>query len=301
MNNLIRQFQARWQFFCEDAVFAEQILAVMSFQQLFVSHCFLWDILIFRSQGYPAFLLDQNNLCSVRSRCMRGNVISYIEMCQKEGASLQRGMNFRLKGRHSVILMSVRHNSPYRDEVRDDGSVLIYEGHDEPKRRGLADPKSLDQPERLPGGTLTENGKFNQAAQQFKAGEKGPDIVQVYEKIKAGIWTDNGFFHLVDSWVENDGARNVFKFKLVAVESVSDEAAPEENTNRFVERSRIIPTSVKLEVWARDSGKCVSCGATDELHFDHILPFSRGGTSLRAENVQLLCARHNLRKSAKIE
>jgi len=122
-------------------------------------------------------------------------------------------MNFRLKGHHSVILMSVRPNSPYRDEVQDDGAVLIYEGHDEPKRKGVIDPKSLDQPERQPGGTLTENGKFHQAAQQFKAGKKGPDIVQVYEKIKAGIWTDNGFFHLVDSWIENDGTRNVFKFK----------------------------------------------------------------------------------------
>jgi len=222
-------------------------------------------------------------------------------MCQKEGTSLQRGMNFRLKGHHSVILMSVRPNSPYRDEVQDDGAVLIYEGHDEPRRKGISDPKTLDQPERQPGGTLTENGKFHQAAQRFKAAEKGPDIVQVYEKIKAGIWTDNGFFHLVDSWVENDGTRNVFKFKLVAVESVSDESVAEEISNRLVERSRIIPTNVKLEVWERDGGKCVTCGATDELHFDHILPFSRGGTSLKAENVQLLCARHNLTKSAKIQ
>jgi hypothetical protein len=181
------------------------------------------------------------------------------------------------------------------------GAVLIYEGHDEPKRKGVSDPKSLDQPEWQVGGTLTENGKFHQAAQQFKAGRKGPDIVQVYEKIKSGIWTDNGFFHLVDSWIENDGTRNVFKFKLVAVESVSDESAAEESVSRFVDRSRIIPTSVKLEVWARDGGKCVTCGATDELHFDHVLPFSKGGTSLKAENIQLLCARHNLSKSAKIQ
>lgn len=75
----------------------------------------------------------------------------------------------------------------------------------------------------------------------------------------------------------------------------------EENINLPVERSRIIPTSVKLEVWARDGGKCVVCGATDELHFDHILPFSKGGTSLMAENIQLLCARHNLSKSIKIQ
>lgn len=232
---------------------------------------------------------------------MRGNVISYIEMCQREGTSLQQGMNFRLKGRHSVILMSIRPNSPYRDEVLDDGAVLIYEGHDEPKRQGIADPKSLDQPEMQASGTLTENGKFHRAAQQFKEGKKGPDIVQVYEKIKAGIWTDNGYFHLVDSWVENDGVRNVFKFKLVAVENVSDESAAEEIANTPVERSRIIPTSVKLEVWSRDEGRCVECGATDELHFDHILPYSKGGTSLKSENVQLLCARHNLAKSAKIQ
>jgi hypothetical protein len=231
---------------------------------------------------------------------MRGNVISYIEMCQKEGASLQRGMNFRLKGHHSVILMSVRPNSPYRDEVQDEGAVLIYEGHDVPRRIGIRDPKVLDQPETQPGGKLTENGKFNQAAQQFKMGQKGPDIVRVYEKIKAGIWTDNGYFHLVDSWTESDRIRNVFKFKLVAVDDVSDESAAVDIPNRLVERSRIIPTNVKLEVWSRDGGRCVTCGATDELHFDHIVPYSRGGTSLRAENIQLLCARHNLSKSAKI-
>ena len=232
---------------------------------------------------------------------MRGNVIPYIEMCQKEGVSLQRGMNFRLKGRHSVILMSVRPNSPYRDEVQEGGTVLIYEGHDAPRRKGAADPKTINQPEMQGSGSLTENGKFYRAAQQFKRGEQGPEIVQVYEKIKAGIWTDNGLFHLVDSWVVSDGIREVFKFKLVAVEGVSDESAAIETNDQLVPRSRMIPTDVKLEVWARDGAKCVTCGAVDELHFDHILPFSKGGTSLSAENVQLLCARHNLSKSAKIQ
>jgi len=67
------------------------------------------------------------------------------------------------------------------------------------------------------------------------------------------------------------------------------------------ERRRIIPSSVKLEVWKRDGGKCVVCGATDELHFDHDLPWSKGGTSLIAKNVQLLCARHNIGKRDRIE
>jgi 5-methylcytosine-specific restriction endonuclease McrA len=59
-------------------------------------------------------------------------------------------------------------------------------------------------------------------------------------------------------------------------------------------------TSVKLAVWRRDGGKCVVCGASDDLHFDHDLPYSKGGTSITEDNVQLMCARHNLEKGAKI-
>lgn len=232
---------------------------------------------------------------------MRGNIISYFEMCQREGTSLQRGMNFRLRGRHSVILMSLHPNSPYQDRVEEDGSVLIYEGHDEPRTENTRNPKSVDQPEFLPSGNLSENGKFHNAAQNHKAGLKHPDIVRVYEKIKKGIWSDNGYFHLVDSWQESDGSRMVFKFKLIAVEGVFSDDAPIDEHNTETKRSRIIPTHIKLEVWKRDGGKCIECGATDELHFDHILPFSKGGTSLKVENVQLLCARHNLEKSAKIQ
>ncbi len=64
--------------------------------------------------------------------------------------------------------------------------------------------------------------------------------------------------------------------------------------------SRLIPTTVKLEVWARDKGQCVLCGSKENLHFDHDLPFSKGGTSLTAKNVKILCAKHNLQKSDKI-
>jgi len=232
---------------------------------------------------------------------MRGNIISYMEMCQREGTSLQRGMNFRLRGGHSVILMSVRKNSPYADQITDDGTILIYEGHDVPISNGITDQKQIDQPEYRSSGSLTENGKFHKAAQDYKKGLKGPDIVRVYEKIKPGIWSDNGYFHLVDSWIESDGQRNVFKFKLIAIDEIDDETLAEDAGNRETTRSRIIPSSVKLEVWKRDGGKCVECGATDELHFDHIVPYSKGGTSLKAENIQLLCARHNLTKRDKIQ
>lgn len=232
---------------------------------------------------------------------MRDNVISYFDMCLKEGTSLQKGMNFRLRGNHSVILMSVQPNAPYHDRVEDNGSVLIYEGHDEFRTASTPIPKNLDQPEFLPSGARSENGKFHKAAQDYKAGLKGPDIVKVYEKIKTGIWSDNGYFHLLDSWIENDGKRSVFKFRLIAIDDGTvNETAPEDLNSADGRHSRIIPSSVKLQVWKRDKAKCVKCGAETELHFDHILPYSKGGTSLKADNIQLLCARHNLEKSAKI-
>ena len=50
-------------------------------------------------------------------------VVSYLDMCREKEVSLQRGMNYRLRG-----LMSRRKGAHYRDQVVEDGRVLIYEG-----------------------------------------------------------------------------------------------------------------------------------------------------------------------------
>jgi len=229
---------------------------------------------------------------------MENEIISYTEMCQRERVnSLQQGMNFGRGPGYSVILMSRRKDAPYKDELRDGGTVLIYEGHDAPKTSDTPNPKLVDQPERTKTGRLTQNGLFHRAAQDAKQGIRSPERVRVYEKIQRGIWSYNGMFHLVDSWKETTNGRNVFKFKLIAVEG--DEVPFAQQTSES-SRRRLIPTAVKLAVWKRDRGRCVICGATDELHFDHIVPYSKGGTSLVPENVQLLCSRHNLEKRDQI-
>jgi hypothetical protein len=229
---------------------------------------------------------------------MANEIITYLEMCRREGVSLQRGMNFRLHGDHSVILMSIRPNAPYQDRMTDDGATIIYEGHDVPRAAENPDPKAVDQPERTASGQLTENGKFHQAAQEHAAGRRPPERTRVYEKIKQGIWSYNGVFHLVDSWREVSGERRVFKFKLTAVEGEEDFSQPVPSKPQI---RRVIPTSVKVAVWKRDGGKCVKCGATENLHFDHVIPWSKGGSSTTPENIQLLCGRHNIQKQARIE
>ena len=65
------------------------------------------------------------------------------------------------------------------------------------------------------------------------------------------------------------------------------------------EYSRQISQEVKNVVWQRDQARCVQCGATNYLEYDHIIPYSKGGAS-SVNNVQLLCRRCNLAKSDRI-
>jgi 5-methylcytosine-specific restriction endonuclease McrA len=81
-------------------------------------------------------------------------------------------------------------------------------------------------------------------------------------------------------------------------EQVTNYEAVEDNLRRDTNR-KTIPDDVKLVVWSRDKGACVRCGASKELHFDHIIPLARGGSD-EAENIQVLCRTCNLAKSDRI-
>jgi hypothetical protein len=227
-----------------------------------------------------------------------GDVISYLEMCAPFGVNLQRGMNYRIRDGESLILMSQRSGAPYQDRVEHDGQIVIYEGHDLPRTRGAVDPKTVDQPEFQPNGKPTQNGLFAEAARRVKDGTAAPERVRVFEKIRTGIWVYNGVFELIDSWQEKSGSRKVFKFKL---QLVGDVPFSERSRSVSLDHDRVIPTHVKLEVWKRDKGCCVRCGSSKNLHFDHIIPYSLGGSSKDAENIQLLCAKHNLEKHDAIQ
>ena len=77
------------------------------------------------------------------------------------------------------------------------------------------------------------------------------------------------------------------------------------------ENLRVVPQDLKDQVWKRCQGMCQAnwriesvldknsgdiCGSNENLEFDHIVPFSRGGkTTYR--NLQLLCQKHNRMKS----
>lgn len=228
-----------------------------------------------------------------------GDIVSHSQMCHQEGGMLQRGMYFRFGRRQSILLMSTRRGAPYADRLEEKGTVLIYEGHNARRGPDTPDPRAVDQPLKTSTGRWTQNGLFFEAAKRFAARKvKVAESVKVYEKIRDGIWVFNGFFNLEDAWLESSGKRSVFKFQLrLAPKAPTDKSG----ATLEVEHSRLIPPAVKREVWERDKGRCVLCGSSDNLHFDHLLPYSKGGTSILAKNIRLLCARHNLSKGAKLD
>ena len=61
-------------------------------------------------------------------------------------------------------------------------------------------------------------------------------------------------------------------------------------------QSRYISETTKKIVYARDRGICQCCGSSVNLGYDHITPFSCGGTS-EVSNIQLLCQKCNRSKS----
>ena len=228
----------------------------------------------------------------------QGDVISYPEMCSAVGASVQRGMNFRLRGK-SVVLMSRRPGAPYDDLVDEEGGILIYEGHDCSTSVDCPHPKKVDQPEFGPKGSLSQNGLFADSARRHRESGTLPEQVSVYEKIRTGIWVYNGIFDLIDFWIDSSSGRKVFKFKLRLIHSEKQVLAGEHNS--ISEDDRIILSWVKLAVWKRDQGKCQKCGSNSGLHFDHIIPYSKGGSSKDPKNIQILCGKHNLQKHDRIE
>ncbi len=59
------------------------------------------------------------------------------------------------------------------------------------------------------------------------------------------------------------------------------------------------PAFTRFNVFLRDGFKCVYCGASDNLTFDHVVPRSRGGRT-HWENIATACAPCNLRKGGRM-
>ena len=108
---------------------------------------------------------------------------------------------------------------------------------------------------------------------------------------------DAGFAEIEDGilWLRSyQRLRDVAARKAKAEERAAKRAAKIALRSGQVNR-KPIPSDVRAIVFARDSHRCVECGAADNLTLDHITPWSLGGPDT-VENLRVLCRPCNSRK-----
>jgi len=80
-------------------------------------------------------------------------------------------------------------------------------------------------------------------------------------------------------------------------------AEPFTETKELRNISRIIPREVQLKVSRRDNNVCQLCSKSildRDVHFDHIIPWSKGGSS-DENNIRILCPECNLKRGNDFE
>jgi hypothetical protein len=170
---------------------------------------------------------------------------------------------------------------------------------------GIVGPFLGDKARTVNFRTLVELENFLQKCPNLRSKEE-----RFYEKHKELIDSRRREY-IKNQQIENDRLeKEAIKQKLIEKERkkrLHKEALAElieagEIFNHFTNREgkrETIPQDVMDKVWNRDGGMCVKCGSQENLEFDHIIPFSKGGATTY-RNMQLLCKKCNLEKTNRI-
>jgi hypothetical protein len=166
-------------------------------------------------------------------------------------------MQFR-EGDEASVFLVLPNRGDYKDVWNPKTETYVFQGHD--SRTVSAGGKSPDQLLMYDDGRMTQNGRFFKMADAIQSGERTePFPIQVYEKIEAGAWFDKGIFNLGGAH-RNSSGNIVFTFDL----QPADYGRLDRDISYFEER--MIPISEKVQVWARERGRC-QCGSEAGLRF----------------------------------
>lgn len=123
---------------------------------------------------------------------------------------------------------------------------------------------------------------------------KGIDWGKIYNKNKDRSLDTEALSSKVHELLANeevDRKKYIYEFVLIEKPKVGDDRKLS---------SRAFSNSDRQTKYAQQQGNCIICGEhfeIDQMHADHILPWSKGGRTT-LDNCQMLCTEDNLRKGA---
>ena len=115
-------------------------------------------------------------------------------------------------------------------------------------------------------------------------------------------WTDLDSYitgEAYSKWYKENKLPDDIKLRKEIEQLDKEIEALDKDYDRGDTRVRHLTQDVKDKVWNRDGGQCVQCGNNENIEFDHIIPFSKGGSNTY-RNIQLLCQDCNRQKSDNI-
>jgi len=152
---------------------------------------------------------------------------------------------------------------------------------------------------------LVNNGRSNKEERYFKEFIL-PDykdyIIKEVEQRKEAIYTENLKeeirLELLKKEIEKKEKQKIEELRKEVIQELTVEGQISAEDYLQIKREPI-PQNVQDRIWNRDGGTCVKCGSNKNLEFDHIIPFSKGGSNTY-RNLQLLCQTCNRSKSNNI-
>lgn len=128
-------------------------------------------------------------------------------------------------------------------------------------------------------------------------------VIEIVRKVSAeeGIHPNDLNVARIKAWGLYSPFINLFEGKLSKLRELASAGVPPPDhapaSSASTRNRPRLTNAVMSEVWTRDAGKCVDCSSIEDLEFDHIIPFSKGGSST-TDNLRILCRSCNRKRGA---